>query len=580
MKIKYILASALVLLTATGCSDFLDQDNRSDVPSSDFYNTTSGYESLTNSMYSSLRSIYNIQPLTMTAGTDLFGDGKSSGVAMNYYRHTATESNVLSLYTNFYKSIQLANAVIAYGETTAESSVRAQYVDEARFVRAWDYFMLVQLFGRVPLVTQMFDAAQMNFEQASIGDIYNFIISEFEYLQGSDSSLPDYSSSNVGRCNKRAAKFFLAKAYLTRGWLNGQGYESQEENIAQSSDFQNAARYAVDAINGEVPSISIENAFDISNEQNAEIFWSVQFSSETLGTPSEDGSYQQAQFGAYLGGAEYPKTKAIDGNESPFLRLLQMYTRGDGRLEQTFMLELRGSTPTTIDSYFDYYNAPTTTPIAVYYAPTWATSADTAAWRADDPYGLKANTTITMSVAEGGLAPRQQVVESWTNRRNEDCGVPCIKKFDDYTATSMANRSTRCSTHDVVLARLGEAYLIAAEAYQQMGDNTNAARYINLLRQRPGTIKSGYESAMTVADSDINIDFILDERARELAGEYVRWFDLKRTHKLVEYVTRYNEDGVTDADMRGADGAYKILRPIPQDAIDKNQTAMQQNPGY
>lgn len=580
MKIKYILASALVLLTTTGCSDFLDQDNRSDVPSSDFYNTTSGYESLTNSMYSSLRSIYNIQPLTMTAGTDLFGDGKSSGVAMNYYRHTATESNVLSLYTNFYKSIQLANAVIAYGETTAESSVRSQYVAEARFVRAWDYFMLVQLFGRVPLVTQMFDAAQMNFEQASIGDIYNFIISEFEELQGSDSALPDYSSSNVGRANKRAAKFFLAKAYLTRGWLNGQGYESQEENIAQSSDFQNAARYAVDAINGEVPSISIENAFDISNEQNAEIFWSVQFSSETLGTPSEDGSYQQAQFGAYLGGAEYPKTKAIDGNESPFLRLLQMYTRGDGRLEQTFMLELRGSTPTTIDSYFDYYNAPTTTPIAVYYAPTWATSADTAAWRADDPYGLKTNTTITMSVAEGGLAPRQQVVESWTNRRNEDCGVPCIKKFDDYTATSMANRSTRCSTHDVVLARLGEAYLIAAEAYQQMGDNTNAARYINLLRQRPGTIKSGYVSAMTVADSDINIDFILDERARELAGEYVRWFDLKRTHKLVEYVTRYNEDGVTENDMRGADGNYKILRPIPQDAIDKNQTAMQQNPGY
>lgn len=579
MKIKYILAAAVMLVAATGCSDYLDQDNRSNVTAPSFYNTSEGFESLTNSMYSSLRSIYNISPLAMTAGTDLFGDGKTAGVTMNYYRQTSTDANVLELYTNFYKSIQLANAVIHYGETTAESNVKNQHVDEARFIRAWDYLMLVQLYGRVPLVTDMFSTAQMNFEQSDIKDIYDFIISEFEYLQGS-SALKDYDSSNVGRCSKRAAKIFLAKAYLTRAWLNGKDYESQEENIAQAGDFEKAAKYAVEAINGEIPSVSIEKAFDVNNEQNSEIFWSVQFSSATLGNPSSDGSYQQAQFGSYLGGAEYPKTKAIDGTEAPFLRLVKMYGRGDGRLEQTFMLELHGSSPTNIDSYYDYYNNPTTTPIAVYYAPAWATDADIAAWKADDPHGLKAAAVVSKSVAEGGLAPRQNIPESWTVRRSEDYGVPCIKKFDDYTETSMSNRSTRCSTHDVVLARLGEAYLIAAEAYQQLGQNNKAAQLINQLRQRPGTVKSGYADAMTVKSSDINIDFILDERAREMAGEYVRWFDLKRTHKLVDYVTRYNEDGVTADEMRGSDGAWKILRPIPQDAIDKNQTPMKQNPGY
>ena len=65
-----------------------------------------------------------------------------------------------------------------------------------------------------------------------------------------------------------------------------------------------------------------------------------------------------------------------------------------------------------------------------------------------------------------------------------------------------------------------------------------------------------------------------------MAGEYVRYTDLKRTHKLVEYVTKYNEDGVTEAQMKGDDGKYKILRPIPQDALDKNQTKVAQNPGY
>lgn len=579
MKLKYIFAAVLMLGLTTGCSDFLEQDNKSNVPASSFYNTRNGYESLTNSMYSSLRPLYNTSPLTMTAGTDLFGDGKSSGVAMNYYQHTATEGNVLTLYTNFFKSIQLANSVIAYGKTTAESSIRARYIDEARFIRAWDYFMLVQLFGKVSLVEEMFDAAHMNFERTDLKTLYDFIISEFEYL-ANNSQLLERSASDVGRANKRAAKFFLAKAYLTRGYLNGKDYEAQEENIAQSSDFQKAITYALQAINNEVPSISIENAFDVKNESNGEIFWSVQFSSASFGNATKEGSYQQAQFGSYLGGAEYPKTKAIDGNESPFLRLLQMYTRGDGRLEQTFMLELRGSEKSKKDSYFDYYNAPTTTPIVVYYAPTWATDADIAAWKADDPHNQKKNTIISKSLATGGLAPAQEIPETWSVRRSEDYGVPCIKKFDDYTEASMGNRSTSCSTHDFVAARLGEAYLIAAEAYIQTGDTRAAAEMINKLRQRPGTIKKGYQTAMTVSDADMTIDFLLDERAREMAGEYVRWFDLKRTHKLVEYVTKYNEDGVTEAMMQGSGGKYKILRPIPQDAIDKNQNKVEQNPGY
>ncbi|MBQ7163690.1 MAG: RagB/SusD family nutrient uptake outer membrane protein [Bacteroidales bacterium] len=230
--------------------------------------------------------------------------------------------------------------------------------------------------------------------------------------------------------------------------------------------------------------------------------------------------------------------------------------------------------------YFDYYNNPTS-PIIAYYAPAWATDADIAAWRADDPYGQKANTIITKTTLENvGIGPSTQVNATWKERRSMDLGVPCIKKFDDYTAASIANRSSSCSTHDVVLSRLGEAYLIAAEAYLQCNDRLKAADMINKLRQRPGTVKTGFEAAMNVTAGDITIDFILDERAREMAGEYVRYTDLKRTHKLVEYVTAYNEDGVTDAQMKGDDGKYKILRPIPQDALDKNQTKVAQNPGY
>lgn len=571
MKHLYIFALA-ASLAFTACSDFLEQDNKSNVPTEEFYNTANGFASLTNSAYSSLRTIYSAQPQLFVAGTDLYADGKSQGVVMGQYTFTTDEGIIKDFYDRCYKGIQLANSVIAYGETTEDNAQRLQYIDEARYLRAWWYFQLVQQFGPVALNTEMFESAVMSHERTDLATVYQFIIDEFTYLASADSHLLERASSGVGRANKRAAAFYAAKAYLTRGWLDGTDYEAQEASIVQASDFDNAVTYARQAINGELPALSIEEAFDVNNEENDELFWSVQYSSSAVENPVDDGSYQQAQFGAYQGGSEKPRNKAIDGNFAPSLRLQQMYTRGDGRLEQTFMLEFH-------EAYFDWYTNPTSK-ILYYYAPAWATDEDIAAWRADDPNGIKTETIVSKTVAEGGIAPSNGQPASYKDRRTQDFGNAAIKKFDDYTETSIANRSTTCSMHDVVLARLGEAYLIAAEAYYKKGNMQQAAEMINNLRQRPGTIKSGYETAMHVDAADITIDFILDERARELAGEYVRWTDLKRTHKLIEYVTEYNEDGVELSALTGPDGKYKILRPIPQAAIDLNQAHVEQNPGY
>lgn len=572
MKTRYIIA-VLVLAMLSGCSGFLDQDNKSNVPSDDFYKTAAGFTSLTNSAYSTLRELYNAQPQLFVAGTDLYADGKTQGVVMGQYTFTADEGIIEDFYKKCFKGIQLANSVISYGEKTEESKERLQYIDEARFLRAWYYFQLVQQYGPVSLNKQMFDHAEMNHERTSLSEVYQFMIEEFSYLTSSNSHLLNRSNSGVGRVNKRAAAFYLSKVYLTRAWLNGTDYEVQEEKIAQSTDFENAVKYALEAIQGELPSLSIEKAFDVANEENSEIFWSVQFSSASVEDPVRDGSYQMAQFGAYLGGSEKPRNKAIDGCFSPSLRLHQMYAQGDARLEQTFMLEFH-------QTYFDYYSDPTTSPILYYYAPAWATDADIAAWRIDDPHGIKKNTLISKTIAVGGIAPSNGAPATYKDRRSQDYGVACIKKFDDYSDASIANRNATCSMHDVVVARLGEAYLIAAEGYLKMGKVDEAAQMIEKLRQRPGTIREGFATQMAVSGSDMNIDFILDERARELAGEYVRWTDLKRTHTLVEYATRYNEDGIQESAMKGPDGKYKILRPIPQAAINLNQAHVSQNPGY
>lgn len=204
-KIYFIMA--LGLATLSGCSDFLDQNNKSNVPSAEFYQTSAGFASLTNSAYSTLRELYNAQPQLFVAGTDLYADGKSQGVVMSQYTFTADEGIIKNFYVSCFKGIQLANSVISYGDITEDSSVRLQYVDEARFIRAWYYFQLVQQFGPVALNKQMFDHAEMSHERASLADVYKFIIEEFEYLASSESHLMERANSGVGRANKRAATF-------------------------------------------------------------------------------------------------------------------------------------------------------------------------------------------------------------------------------------------------------------------------------------------------------------------------------------------------------------------------------------
>jgi hypothetical protein len=81
------------------------------------------------------------------------------------------------------------------------------------------------------------------------------------------------------------------------------------------------------------------------------------------------------------------------------------------------------------------------------------------------------------------------------------------------------------------------------------------------------------------------MDFVLDERARELAGEHLRWFDLKRTRKLVERIEKYNKDIKIPANLLSKDNGYfenVLLRPIPQVELDALENAEEfgQNPGY
>jgi hypothetical protein len=194
-----------------------------------------------------------------------------------------------------------------------------------------------------------------------------------------------------------------------------------------------------------------------------------------------------------------------------------------------------------------------------------------------------------MTLASGDTA-LYIVDEEWTPSRIANAGYsvytlskhtdrvyPTLTKFLDPLRPSVPEMR---GSRDFILFRLAETMLIAAEALMMDGRNAEALTYINMVRTRAA--KPGATPAETVANiqamqvtaDQLNIDFILDERGRELLGEMKRWFDLTRTGKLVERVKKYNPDAATNIKD------YHVLRPIPQNQIDRTSNEFGQNGGY
>ena len=138
---------------------------------------------------------------------------------------------------------------------------------------------------------------------------------------------------------------------------------------------------------------------------------------------------------------------------------------------------------------------------------------------------------------------------------------PAMFKYFD---TKRANLNFP-SIRPVIAYRLAETYLIAGEAAFMTGKMTEAVNYINTVRER-AAFPTGNATAMRITASDLSIDFILDERARELCGELVRWFDLVRTGKLVDRVKAFNPEAA------GNIQAKHVVRPIPQSQLDATTT--------
>lgn len=567
-KILYSVALAACCMgTMTSCSDFLDASNKSNVTAKQSFATKEGLNNLVNDAYQHLQNVYAAPLFTscFSAGTDMYADARNKmNEALNTYETLTPENtDIKNLYTYLYSGIRAANSVSYYAQTAqVDEKTKGQLVGEARVLAAYEYYLLVNNFGGVPIMKDFLTTADTGYPKSSSEDVYAYIISELEDVIKKNVLQASTATKGGGRISQETAKAILAKTYLSAAWdLNKQDY------------FSKAAALADEVIAGRkltTPFAKLWKA-DGSGDDNEEFLWDVEYDLATANNTTSGGTEWSGYYCNYLGGNE-DNIKATTSSYVPTLYALHCFKKGDQRYDATFMKELpdinKGNAAGT--GYWTWYKNGESLvgkPVTRYYSAWYETDADFEAWKAIDPAN-RANTYRIPMDSQSKEAQNMdgRDMEYYDNQQLVYGSSPC-KKFDD-SKTAKTEKNT--CYRDIHIITLPEMYLVAAEAYLKAGDNPKALARLNEVHQRAG---------LPALTGTINIDNILDESACENFGNGARWMDLRRTQTLVTRCTKYNHEmGDKAAQYIGK----KLLRPIPQAAIDANDqlTLADQNPGY
>lgn len=567
-KILYSVALAACCMgTMTSCSDFLDASNKSNVTDKQTFATKEGFNSLVNDAYQHLQNVYAAPLFTscFSAGTDMYADARNKmNEALNTYETLTPENtDIKNLYTYLYSGIRAANSVSYYAQTAqVDEKTKGQLVGEARVLAAYEYYLLVNNFGGVPIMKDFLTTAGTGYPKSSAEEVYAYIINELEDVISKNVLLASTATKGGGRISQETAKAILAKTYLSAAWdLNKQDY------------FSKAAALADEVIAGRkltTPFAKLWKA-DGSGDDNEEFLWDVEYDLATANNTTSGGTEWSGYYCNYLGGNE-DNIKATTSSYVPTLYALHCFKKGDQRYDATFMKELpdinKGNAAGT--GYWTWYKNGESLvgkPVTRYYSAWYETDADFEAWKAIDPAN-RANTYRIPMDSQSKEAQNMdgRDMEYYDNQQLVYGSSPC-KKFDD-SKTAKTEKNT--CYRDIHIITLPEMYLVAAEAYLKAGDNPKALARLNEVHQRAG---------LPALTGTINIDNILDESACENFGNGARWMDLRRTQTLVTRCTKYNHEmGDKAAQYIGK----KLLRPIPQAAIDANDqlTLADQNPGY
>ena len=547
MKSSFVKAGLLAfgMLCQLGCNDVLDEYNPSGLTSETVYTTPEGFETLVNAAYTYQRWWYGKEEGYNIAetGTDIWtsGAGEVYRDLTQYLNLQGSNGALASEWREFYAAVNLCNGGIArIDQAGLSAALRPVREGELRFLRAFYYWHIVETWGGVHFTTQETNGIIATANKTPVETFYNLI---FEDLKIAVANLPA-TQPQYGRVTKGAAQAFLARMYLTRG-MNKEASEMAEAVLKGNYGYKLEDNYA--------------NLWKMGNLKTKEAIYVVDYSANLALNDLANSTFNPYGHSRGSNNAHLLFLMKYDDrpgmtrdilNGRPFNRymptrfLLDLYSEDDARYEGTFM-----------ESW--YANATS--------RPAGVNLGDTAVYCSRKEIPDAVETTKKYQTYD------RSKIYLTDGTVKDNLRYPTLSKFMDPTRASLNEAQ---SARDVFVIRLAEVYLIAAEAQMQLGNTQQAADYINVLRTRAA--KPGKAAAMQIKPTQVTLDFILDERARELAGEQLRWFDLKRTGKLVERIKAYNPDNAVNIQ------AHHVLRPIPQTQLDAvvNKTEFKQNDGY
>ena len=627
-SLKYIFAAGLlccgISTTMTSCSSVLDEEPRSSFDPS-FFNTDKGIEGGLTALYAHLRYFYGngYYLNTLETGTDEYTYGQSadgnfkdadlSGVGQVVPTSTVAGGAWGELFAN----INTCNGLIENGTAAGLSDA---LLAEAYFFRAFDYFILVQTYGGVPLDL---GAGELKFNTSTIRSSVRNTVPEvyekciFPDLEKAVNDLPD-NPRMTGTAAKNLARLYLAKAYLTYGWWlenpnNIPTYPECSRDASQAkSYFQKAWDTAKAAIDAPGPYGLMPTFYDVNvakNDRNKEIMlyadhnenekfgnggagygWGSGGSPENFAYWMETWNYTEITALASSGDKKVNpiQREAVQALGRPWTRMAPIadnFLEGgvwedavkaiDSRYDATFTLRYHTNLAQSGADKFVYgANGMQVGPGEVYFSFVDEATEANIDWtptKANIKSGDKTEEQEVTRFNFGKLPGRADFVRSVKNISRKCYPINWklgIARSDNNGG--LGSKVNGGSPRPWSIAKFSEFYLIAAEAAVKLGKNDDAKDMVNVLRKRAGkmTFNQNDNVAVNIDNSDamlkatpatITIDYILDERSREFWGEGYRWFDLVRTQKWAERAGTYRIAGSDYVDT----SLQTVTRDIP-----------------
>ncbi|MEX2410047.1 MAG: RagB/SusD family nutrient uptake outer membrane protein [Candidatus Paceibacterota bacterium] len=526
------------LILFNSCDDnLLNETPKSAVSSATTLSTKAGFDAYLIGLVRNSREEFAQDDATYSitnwTGTDV---GESAGEEFTTFRNwvifmTPNNSQVSTNWNWAYeKMIVQANTIIQGAQNSEIEDIweseaeKNRVVAEARFFRGYTYNFLANLYGGVPIVEEVQAEPKFDYVRASRDEVYEFAKNDLEFAAVWLSEVN--GSDQDGRATSAMANHLLAEVYISLG------------------QYDKAIESATKVINSPSYQLMTER-FGGHVGEPGDVYSDLHKAGNHTRSSGNLESIYIWQFEHFIeGGGGSRNGNAIVRTAAPFL----VKIRPPDGFANVATAELGRGVGRVRGTNHSIYGV-------------WKDVNDVR----NSEYNFRR--TFFYNNPKSSFFGEEITTENFSAEDSLRSMYPYPRKVEGPPWEN--NPTSGRINKDVYVFRLAETYLLRAEAYLRAGDNQGAAFDINTIRSRA--------NASTIEPGEVTLDFILDERIRELVYEEPRRRTLIRMGKLVERVRKY---GFLDSGRETIQD-YHNLWPIPQSVIDANFGAdLKQNPGY